>query len=78
MHPVLSDARRLDGGPLFYPPGQHPATARYRAHLARLRECPPSRNRNMVMEHVETELAAFEEGESIAKAVYLQRRRGFV
>jgi hypothetical protein len=93
LDPVLAGARELDGRPRFHPPGEHPATFRWRWHLAalethreRLDELrdeflhrgEPELWRQMAKEtaemlaYVRTNLAAFEEEESLRKADYLR------
>lgn len=57
----------------FYPVGQHPATHRLRRYAELLRQLPSSPERDASLDHVDDQLAAFEESESIAKADYLQR-----
>jgi hypothetical protein len=41
-----------------------------------LRKLPPSRDRDAALEYAETQYAAFEEGESIAKADHLRIVQG--
>jgi hypothetical protein len=72
LHPALQEARNHDGSRRFYPPGQHPATASYRRHRELLLATEPSRQRQALLDHVDALLAAFEEGESIAKADHLR------
>lgn len=76
LHPVLAAARNLDGRPRFHPPGQHPATARYRAERAKLLALPATKERNTALNYIEATLAVFEEGESLAKATHLQIVQG--
>jgi hypothetical protein len=59
--------------PMFHPPGQHPATARMRAHLAKARELQAKLDTPEVREfitYLEDELAAFEQREGDVKAHY--------
>lgn len=42
MDDRLLAATRIDGSPRFFPPGSHPATHRYRVHLAYLRHIEES------------------------------------
>lgn len=77
LHPILEAAAATPfGGRRFYEPGQHPATHRLRQHLEALRKLPPSLDRNAALEYAKTQIAAFEEGESIAKADHLRMVQG--
>lgn len=68
------DARDPCGRPRFFAPGSHPATQRHRENLAKLRQYPPSSERDALIEHTQNTLAMFEEGESEAKQRYLMVR----
>lgn len=70
LDPILEAATNPWGGRRFYPPGSHPATARHRAQLAKLYELGLSDGHELV-DYVKETLARFEEGESIAKQLYL-------
>lgn len=66
------DLRTPWGAPRFYPPGSHPAAAQMRENLRALRKVEeetgePSQSLLAAIKYVETSIAMFEEGESIAK-----------
>jgi uncharacterized protein YlxW (UPF0749 family) len=80
-------ANPADNRPRFYPPGQHPASAKWRAELKRalaleatLRSMQedPNKSLNEYIEYLQNQLAQFEESESEAKMYaweILTRRR---
>lgn len=76
LHADFADALELDGRPRFYPSGQHPATARQRAHLTILKSLPETPETKESIAHVERLLATFELGEDRAKAMHLRCTRG--
>jgi hypothetical protein len=79
---AVADARMYPGGPpRFYPPGKHPATARLREHLARLREfdarCLPGlfgkpSPTEQAIEYCEERLAIFDVGEARALQAFVE------
>lgn len=74
MDPKLESltAAPYDRSPRFYPPGQHPATYRYREQLRQLKALQTKVGKipNVVLaiEYIENKIAEFEERESEAKA----------
>lgn len=70
---MLEGALEITGRQRFYPPGSHPAVARYRAQRDLLLRYPSTPERELLLEHIEGQLAMFEERESRAKQDYLRR-----
>jgi hypothetical protein len=78
--------RNPDGSQRFYPPYEHPAVARARSELARLREiellhpAPPILDRpddvERAIEWWETRIAVLELGEDRAKQAYIAHAQG--
>lgn len=73
IHPLLEGALEITGRPRFYPPGHHPAVARYRAQRDVLLRYPSTPERDELLDHIESQLAMFEERESRSKQDYLRR-----
>lgn len=73
LHPVLQAVRTPDGRRRFYPPGEHPVTARLRRDIAALEALPESTQRDEALEWARYQNTIFEEGESIAKHEYMSR-----
>lgn len=71
LDPILAAATLPDGSQRFWPPGQHPALARWRTCLEEMRPFCSEEHPQVV--HARALIAEFEEGESIAKADYLRR-----
>jgi hypothetical protein len=67
---ILAEARDPLGRRRFYPPGEHPATARWRKQLAWYREQGLDDSHPMIAYILRT-LAVFELGEERAKREYL-------
>lgn len=73
LHPDLEAVPLTPwGDKRFYPPGEHPATYRYKAHREALLRLPASAERDQMVSYVDGLLAAFEQGESEAKQQYLR------
>lgn len=72
MDPLLERARSPFGEKRFFAPGSHPATARMREHLRLLELYPDSPEVRKTRDHLGTKIAAFEEGESLAKHDFLR------
>jgi hypothetical protein len=81
---VLDEARTPYGTRRFYPPGQHPATARLRAELAHLKKLQDTTLLGLLgepselekaIDWMERQLAVFEAGEDRAKRDYIKRAR---
>ena len=70
----LYAVKDLDGNRRFYPYGEHPATARQRAHLAKLERIrermPDTPELLQAVAHVRSLLDVFENGEQRAKEAY--------
>ena len=83
----LYDAKNIDGSPRFYPVGQHPATARWRAQLAKAEATKAEAERMSVesgvaiptdaiegfIAYIKDQIATFEARESEVKADWLRR-----
>lgn len=84
LDPALVDAERNPfGDRRFFPPGEHPATRRYRDYLASCEKLRarlvtaqlPTTDVDALIDYAGTLVASFEEEESIAKADYLRMLR---
>lgn len=73
MDPRLVSYRSPFGGRRFFPPGQHPALAHMVEHRRKLAGLPPSPDRDAALDHADTCIVQFEQGESDAKARTLER-----
>lgn len=87
MDPLLEVLKDAQGRPRFYPPGQHPGTARLRAYLVKLEELhkdivdagATSTDAEEAINYVKDQIAIFEQGESEDKALtfyIIKHRKG--
>lgn len=75
MDARLAEYRDAFGAKRFYPPGRHPALARMVEHRRKLAALPSSPDRDAALDHADTCIVQFEQGESDAKARMLEMLR---